>query len=514
MRTDIDRRHFLRLTAGMAGLSTATAFGLQMAAVGSAAGQTATDYKALVCIFLYGGNDSNNMVLATDADSWGRYWTARNQGSDPIALMPPGTPALAAGATSQVTGRVSALAKPENWGGVLPIVPRTAQAIPAGTNASLRTFALHPLMQPAQSLFQQGRLAVLANVGTLIQPTSKAQYASRSVPLPASLFSHNDQQSLWQAGATEGATTGWGGEMGDMLGAMNGQNTLFTAITTSGAAVFLSGNRTVQYPLTTSDAAAIKITGVSYSNTFGSKTAPAALQAMLTDTGTGSDIANDYAAIYNRSIMSASVVNTAFAQPVVTAVPAPPAYTNPRGVSETNAIAAQLRTVARMIAAGPSLGLKRQVFLVNGGGWDSHDTQNTDQSNNLSKLAQALDYFDGALANIGGVDYRGAVTTFTASDFNRTFNTNGDGTDHAWGGHHLIMGAAVRGGDMYGQYPTLGLDLNGFSNPDAAGAALIPTTSVDQYAATLGAWFGVSTSDLATIFPNLRNFSSSNLGFV
>ena len=514
MRTSLDRRHFLRLTAGMAGLSTATAFGLQMAAVGSAAGQTATDYKALVCIFLYGGNDSNNMVLATDADTWGRYWTARNQGSDPIALMPVGTPALAVGATSSLTGRVSALAKPENWGGVLPIVPRTAQAVPAGTNASARSFGLHPLMSPAKDLFDAGRLAVLANVGTLIQPTSKMQYNARSVPLPASLFSHNDQQSLWQAGATEGARTGWGGEMGDLLASMNGQNTIFTAITTSGAAVFLSGNSVVQYPLSTADAPAVKVNGATGSSLFGSKTAPAALQAMLTDTTLASDFSDDYAAVTARSIAAASVVNSAFAQSVVTAVPAPPAYTNPKGAVEANAIAMQLRTVARMIAAGPTFGLKRQVFLVNGGGWDSHDTQNADQSNNLSKLAQALSYFDSALGNIGGVDYRGAVTTFTASDFNRTINTNGDGTDHAWGGHHLIMGAAVKGGDMYGQFPTIGQDLNGFVNPDGVGAALVPTTSVDQYAATLGAWFGVGTSDLATIFPNLKNFSSANLGFV
>ncbi len=513
MRSSLDRRHFLRLTAGMAGLSTATAFGLQMAAVGSAAGQTATDYKALVCIFLYGGNDSNNMVLATDADTWGRYWTARNQGSDPIALMPVGTPALTVGATSSLTGRVSALAKPENWGGVLPIAPRTPQSIPAGTTASSRGFGLHPLMQPAKDLFDSGRLAVLANVGTLIQPTTKAQYNARSVQLPASLFSHNDQQSLWQAGATEGARTGWGGEMGDLLASMNGQNTIFTAITTSGSAVFLSGNSVVQYPLSTSDAPAVKVSGATGSSLFGSKTAPAALQALLTSTST-SDFGTDYATVTARSISAAAVINSAFAQSVVTAVAAPPTYTNPKGVVETNSIALQLRTVARMIAAGPTFGLKRQVFLVNGGGWDSHDTQNADQSNNLSKLAQALGYFDSVLGNIGGVDYRGAVTSFTASDFNRTINTNGDGTDHAWGGHHLIMGGAVKGRDIYGQFPTIGQDLNGFVNPDGVGAALVPTTSVDQYAATLGSWFGVGTSDLATIFPNLRNFSTANLGFV
>jgi uncharacterized protein (DUF1501 family) len=302
--------------------------------------------------------------------------------------------------------------------------------------------------------------------------------------------------------------------MGDLLASMNGQNTIFTAITTTGSAVFLSGNSIVQYPLSTNDAPAVKVNGAVGSSLFGSKTAPAALQALLTDTAQASDFGNDYATVTARSMAAASVINSAFTQSVVTAIPSPPAYTNPRGATETNAVAMQLRTVARMIAAGPTFGLKRQVFLVNGGSWDSHDTQNADQSNNLAKLAHALSYFDAILGNIGGVDYRGAVTTFTASDFNRTINTNGDGTDHAWGGHHLIMGGAVRGGDIYGRFPTIGQDLNGFVNPDGVGAALVPTTSVDQYAATLGAWFGVSASDLATIFPNLGNFSQRDLGFV
>ncbi|MDV6331094.1 DUF1501 domain-containing protein [Asticcacaulis sp. 201] len=515
MTSQLDRRQFLRFGAGLAGLGTAGAFGLQLAAAGSAAGATASDYKALVCIFLYGGNDANNMVLATDSDSWGRYFSARNQGADPIALMPVGTDPVAVGQVSAVTGRTASLGKPEALGGVLPITPRTAQAIPAGTNASNRTFALHPAMAPAKALFDAGRLAVLANVGTLIQPTTKAQYKAGSVKLPASLYSHNDQQSTWQAGAAEGARLGWGGQMGDLLSSMNGQNTIFTAITTSGSAVFLAGNSIVQYPLSTGTEPAIKVTGATSTSLYGSKTAPDVLKSIITDSSTATDFANDHGMVTNRSVGAASVINSAFTQSVVTAVPAPPTYTNPaKGTTESNNIALQLRTVARMIAAGPTFGLKRQVFLVNGGGWDSHDTQNGDQANNLAKLAQALSYFDDALSSIGGMDMRQNVTTFTASDFSRTFNTNGDGTDHAWGGHHLIMGGAVRGGTLYGQFPTVGMDINGFSNPDMVGGAFIPTTSVDQYAATLGNWFGVGTSDLNTIFPNLRNFATPNLGFV
>jgi len=192
-----------------------------------------------------------------------------------------------------------------------------------------------------------------------------------------------------------------------------------------------------------------------------------------------------------------------------------PAYRNPiTGATETNSLAVQLQAVARMIAAAPTLGVKRQIFFVSLGGWDTHDFQNTAQANNLSKVAHALAYFDGALGNLAGVNMREAVTTFTASDFSRTFTTNGDGTDHAWGGHHLVMGGSVRGGDIYGQYPTLGVDLGTFRNPDMSRSYLVPTTSVDQYGATMGRWLGVSEPNLDTIFPNLRNMASRGLGFV
>ena len=181
---------------------------------------------------------------------------------------------------------------------------------------------------------------------------------------------------------------------------------------------------------------------------------------------------------------------------------------------ESNNLALQLQTVARMVAASSSLGVRRQVFFVSLGGWDTHDFQNATQPNLLAKVAHAMSYFDGALSNIGGLDRRSQVTTFTASDFSRSFTTNGDGTDHAWGGHHFIMGGAVNGGDIYGQYPTLGADVGGFNNPDAVGGAQIPTTSVDQYGATLGRWFGVSDTDIDVIFPRVRNFQNRYLGFV
>jgi len=515
MTRAVDRRHLLRLGGAFSILGTAAPFALQMAAAGSAAGQAAPDYKALVCVFLYGGNDANNMVLATDTDSWGRYFAARNTGQDPIALMPVGTAATPVGQVNPVTGRVSDAGSPEAWGGVLPIVPATAQAVPAGTNAASRTFGLHPFMGPLKSLFDQRRLAVVANVGPLIQPLTKAQYTAKSAPIPANLFSHNDQQSTWQANATEGARNGWGGRMADILAGMNGSSTLFTAVSAAGNAVFLSGQSVVQYQLSTGAAPAVVINGQQGTSLFGSNLAPSRVRDLVTDTNLPSNFASDYAGVVSRSIGAAGTVNSAFTQPIVTAIPAIPTYNNPiTGAVETNSLALQLQTVARMVAASATLGVSRQVFFVSLGGWDTHDFQNSTQPNLLAKVAHALAYFDGALSNVGGVDRRASVTTFTASDFSRSFTTNGDGTDHAWGSHHFVMGGAVRGGDMYGQYPTLGTDVAGFSNPNAVGAALLPTTSVDQYASTLGTWFGVQSSELDAIFPNLRNFSSRNLGFV
>jgi uncharacterized protein (DUF1501 family) len=515
MSNSMDRRHMLRLGGAMSVLGVGAPFALQLAAAGSAAGQSAPDYKALVCIFLFGGNDAHNTVLATDTDTWGRYFATRNTGADPIALMPPGTPPVAVGQTSSLTGRVAAANTPEAWGGVLPITPITSQPIPAGTNASTRTFALHPFMGPLQSLFSQGRLAILANVGTLIQPTTKTQYQARSVPLPTSLFSHNDQQSTWQALSTEGARTGWGGRFADLVAGMNGGNTLFTAVSTAGNAVFLSGQSVVQYQLSTGAQPAVVITGQSGNTLFGSSLAPSRVRDLITDTNLTNNFAADYSTVVARSITASSTINAAFTQGAVTGVQAAPTFTNPiSGQAETNSLALQLQTVARMIAAGPGLGVRRQVFFVSLGGWDTHDFQNTTQPNLLAKVAHAMAYFDTALSNVGGIDRRAQVTTFTASDFSRTITTNGDGTDHAWGGHHFIMGGAVKGQDIYGQFPTIGPDVGGFNNPDNISGYQIPTTSVDQYGATLGRWFGVSETDLELIFPRLGGFRSRNLGFL
>ena len=511
----ISRRDFSRALAALTlGAGAASPFAMQLAAIGEASAQAASSYKALVCLFLFGGNDGHNTVLATDNDSFGRYFAARNIGADQIALMPVGTAPQALGATSPFNGRTVTRTTPEFWGGVLPITPATAQTVPAGTNATSRTFALHPMLAPIIPLFSAGRLAIQANVGTLIQPTTKAQYTAKSVPLPVSLFSHNDQQAEWQSGGPLGTRYGYGGLMADLVFSGN-TNSVFTAISTAGNAVFMSGRSVVQYQVTTSATPALAISGATASSLFGSSVASARMSDIIRDASGASYFASDQATVVKRSMDSASQLNSAFAAAAVQAVPAVPAYTNPlTNATQTNNLAVQLQTVARLIAANSTLGAKRQVFFVSLGGFDTHQFENSTQPNLLAELAQALTYFDSALSNIGGVDMRSSVTTFTASDFSRTFTSNGSGTDHAWGSHHFVMGGAVKAGTIYGQYPTLGVDQGSFANPDMSGNALIPTTSVDQYIATLGAWFGTSATDLATIFPNLANFSAKNLGFV
>jgi uncharacterized protein (DUF1501 family) len=502
--TPATRRELLRISAGLGAVAAAgSTFGLQLASLGAASAQMASPaYQALVCIFMFGGNDAHNTVLATDSDTFGRYLSARNTGNDPIALMPPGAAAQPVGAASTFTpGRTVSRASPENWGGVLPIVPDTANPVPPGTNAATRTFALHPFLSALVPIWSAGRLAVAANVGPLIVPTTKQQYQQRTVPLPANLMSHNDQQSTWQAGATEGARRGWGGLMADQLLSMNGANSVFTAISTAGNAVFLAGRDVVQYQVTTgSNTPAIRINPATNSTLFGSSANPAALAQVIRGASGPGYFELDHAARVVRSMDSSVALNNAFTAAGVTGIPNPTTLVNPiNGNTETNSLAVSLQTVAKLIAANSALGLRRQVFFVSIGGFDTHDIQNATQPVLLNRVGHAMAYFDGVLANINGADMRNAVTTFTASDFSRTFTTNGDGTDHAWGSHQFVMGGAVNGRNIYGQYPTLGVD---------------PTMSVDQYGATLGRWFGVSDASLDAIFPNLANFTPRTLGFL
>ncbi len=469
------RRQFLGKMLAMAGTSTMP-FTLNLAAMGNAAAQNASDYKAMVCLFMSGGNDHFNTVLPTDSGSWAEYQRIRTT-TDAGSIALPGV-----GAT----------------GGVLPITPNSPQAG--------RSYALHPSLGPLKQLFDAGRLGIIANVGTLIQPTTLAQYKAGSVPLPPKLFSHNDQQSVWQSTLSENsASSGWGGRMADLLASGNG-NAMFTTISTAGNALFLAGRTVRQYQISGTSAAPIAKLD---DRLFGLPAGTNPLRQIIT--GEQSDpFRKDHAAVVARAISAQTAISSAML-PIGSGVPDPTPYVNPNtGVAAVNPLAVQLQTVARVIGGRNALGARRQVFYVSLGSFDSHDVQRSNQADLLARLAHAMAYFDGVLANLQGANLRNQVTLFTASDFGRTFTSNGDGTDHGWGSHHFIMGGAVKGKDIYGSMPVTGLG----HALDIGSGSLLPTTSVDQYGATLASWFGLSPTQIADVFPNILNFSTRNLGFM
>ena len=510
---DASRRQFLRQSGWFSALAgPAAPLALNLAALGSAAAQGTGDYKALVCLFLFGGNDAYNMVLPTDAASWSAYTLTRNQAPDSIALLSPGTAPVAGAAAGS----------PARLGGVLPI----SAARPQG-----RSFALHPLMGSLQTLFNSDRrLAVLPNIGPLLAPTTKAQY-NAGTALPPRLYSHNDQQNTWQALGPEGTSVGWAGRMGDLLMSANARP-VFTAVSASGNAVWLSGQAVRQYQVGSNGA--IRLGADGNGKVYGSTAIASALQSIAATSRGNVLLEADMASAAQRSIEAEAVLRNALRPASDAAFGTPPAsggynpnvdpklqYDNPlTGAKAFNALAQQFQIVARMIDAGiaGATGVNRQVFFVSLGGFDTHDLQNRGHADLMARLSQALRYFDTTL---GALNARQRVTTFTGSDFGRTFTSNGDGTDHGWGAHHFVMGGAVRGGDLYGTFPVLGVknaaNNNFDSSPDQLGnGALLPGTSVDQLGATLGRWFGLSDAQLLDIFPNLSRFDPAlrNLGFM
>jgi uncharacterized protein (DUF1501 family) len=507
------RRVFLRQAGALSALGAASPLALNLALMNSAAAQAAPDYRALVCIFLFGGNDAYNMVLPTDTASWNAYTATRTQAPDSIALLPPGTAANGS----------AAIGSPARLGGVLPLAPLNAQG---------RSFALHPYLGTLQSMFDADRrLAIVPNVGPLLMPTTKAQYANASHPKPASLFSHNDQQNTWQSFQPEGATVGWGGRLGDLVAAGN-QRAIFTAISASGNAVWLSGQNVRQYQVGSNGA--IRMGSDGNGRIYGSTAVAQAMDRIVRGSRGGHVLEGDLASVSQRSIDAELALRSALkapSDPLFGTAPASGAYNanndpklrytpDPLVPTTTafNALAQQLQIVARMIDASgnANIGARRQVFFVSLGGFDSHDLQNRNHGDLMARLGHAMRYFDSAL---GAMGQRNNVTTFTASDFGRTFTSNGDGTDHGWGSHHFVMGGAVRGGDLYGSFPVLGVknaNNNNFdASPDQLGnGSMLPTTSVDQFGATLARWFGVADNELGTVFPNLANFSNRDLGFM
>jgi len=456
MTLNASRRAFLQRASALSMAGAAAPFALNLAAMGEAAASTATDYKALVCVFLYGGNDYANTLVNYDQPGYDFYSAAR--GTLAYARTALGGTALA-----------------------------PAVALPDG-----RQYALAPELLPLKTYFDDGRMASLLNVGTLKGPTSKADFLAGK-NLPPKLFSHNDQQSVWQSSAAEGATSGWGGLMGDVFEAGNG-NATFTCVNVSGNAVFLSGNSAVQYQVSPGGAAQLNALK---NPLFGSRACSEALYSMVTASRTHLFEA-EHTRVMTRSISAGDELRAKLLSPVFD----PPFNTD-------NGLAAQLQMVARMIASADQLQAKRQVFFVSMGGFDTHDGLQDTHPGLLSAVAEALSTFQEALADL---KVEQQVTTFTASDFGRTLVCNNDGSDHGWGNMHFVLGGAVKGQRFYGAAPSLVKD----GDDDVGQGRLLPSTSVDQMAATLGKWFGLSDSELLTVLPNLGAWDAGkrNLGFV
>ena len=453
---NLERREWLRRAGSLSLAGVAAPWALNLAAMAEAAAQTVTDYKALVCVFLYGGNDYGNTLVPYDSASHAAYAVIRGS-----------------------------LATPRDTLTATALNPSVA--LPDG-----RQMALAPQMAALKSLFDSGQMGVLLNVGTLIQPTTLAQYKAQSVPLPPKLFSHNDQQSVWQSSLPEGATSGWGGRIGDLFLSSNSKST-FTCVNVSGNAVYMSGSSAVQYQVSPSGSVALR--GVQ-APLFGSTACSDALRSLVTAPHAHLMRA-EHTRVMARAIEADAALTAALAsQPALSTV-----------FDSSNPLALQLKMVARLIGARSPLGAKRQVFFVSLGGFDTHDFLATQHPVLLGQVAGALKSFYDASVELGVAQQ---VTAFTASDFGRTLSSNGDGSDHGWGSHHFLVGGAVRGGRFHGQLPAV--SVNG---PDDVGQGrLLPTTAVDQLAASLARWLGVSNTDLPLVAPNIGHYSVQDLGLL
>ncbi len=482
----ITRRDFIRRAACAAvGTAAMTSAIRDLRFMNAAVAQSnVSDYKALVCIFLQGGNDSNNLIIPTVTSEYDSYASIRT----PILALPQGS----------------------------------LQTLDGYTDPDGHSFGLHPACPELKTLFNENKLALLFNAGTLLYPMTRAQYQGGILKKPPQLFSHADQVTQWQTSIPDQPpVTGWGGRCADLLNAANSNNSISLSVSLAGANTFEIGNIVSQYAVSTSGAIALQ--GVS----------GARLAALTNILGLPypNMQANAYAGVAAHSISTGSLLNNAITNTAAANYwtdPFPKNIIVPNGGTVNNSsLSAQLKMVARLIEAGyraagnptNGFGMKRQIFFCQVGGYDLHTGQTCYSDNNPSnvivgphanlfaELSQSLLAFQRAMEqlNLGN-----QVTSFTASDFGRTFPSNGQGSDHGWGSHHLILGGAVNGRQTYGKFPTL--TVNG--PDDTSTGRWIPTTAIDQYFATLAKWFGVDGGNMGTVFPNLGRFATSDLGFM
>lgn len=421
----------------------------------------AGDFKALVCLFLYGGNDGNNTIIPRDTAGYNAYAAARGALAIPSANL-------------------------------IPL------SLPAGDS---RQLGLHPALPRTASLFNSGQAAFVANVGTLVAPLTKAQYLAGGTAVPPYLFSHSDQTVQWMTSVPDSPDKiGWGGRLADLTVALNGNSQISMNISLAGTNYFQVGNQVVQYQLDYDGS-------VSLSN-YTSTSNP---RKQMYD-GAKKVIGRSYGHLFEQeyvNVVGRAVANDTLIRSTLATIPE---YTDkfPASVEANglNRLAAQLRVVLRLIQAQAALGMRRQIYFVALGGFDTHGEQLADHAGLLSMLDNGLAEFHQGTVDIGMASN---VTTFTASDFGRTLVGNGVGSDHAWGNHHLVLGGAVKGGRVYGTMPNLTID--GPSDTGERGS-WIPTISTDEYSATLAKWFGVSPANMSLVLPNIGRFASPDLGFM
>ena len=453
--TTHNRRHFLKQAAGIAlGSSTAyaTTSGLQLA---NALVQPNDSYKALVCIFLFGGNDAFNMLVPTGDAEYAAYKASRQ---------------------------------------TLAIEQNTLLGL-SSLSGSGTKLGFHPTMPHAQQLFNSGKLAVLTNVGALVEPVSKTNYQGNKSRLPPQLFSHNDQQTFLQSLQSSTRRNGWAGRAADAMQSMNINKKLSMNISLSGSNIWQSGNSVVPYSI---DAAGIKeLDNLNKKTSDARELSRVHIYQALLAQQQENVFQREYARTQTLAWDLAGEVKAALdAQaPLKTVFPS------------ANPLATNLKMVAQMLSARSSLQVTRQTFFIGMGDFDTHGDQLRRHDTLLAQLSAALDAFYKATIELGIADQ---VTTFTASDFGRTLTSNGDGTDHGWGSHQMIMGGAIKGGEIYGTFPELIIG----GKDDIGEGRIIPTTGIDQYAATLASWYGLPAGNFADVFPNLSRFNSVDLGFL
>jgi len=462
MSRDIfSRRNFMKM-AGLvsAGLSTTGTSLFNLNNLGAAAAsnaQKSDDYKALICLYLSGGADSFNMIVPKSTSEYQAYAATRSN-----------------------------LALP--FDSLLTVNPMNIAGIPYG---------LHPSMTGMQNLFNEGKLCFVNNIGTLVRPTTKAELVAGNAPVPLGLFSHSDQANQWQTGVTDQRLIkGWAGRMSDLLYDANTNGNISMNISLGGVNTFQSSNRSVEYTVNNDGATGL----IGYGDMYGSGPARQVAIDKIFERNYNDPFKDTYKKSFRNSLDSSIEFQTA----IDTIPEFATTFTN-------NNLSRSLRMIAKIIAAREALGFTKQIFFIDYGGWDNHDELLNNQAALLTEVDRAMTEFNTVMEEI---EMQDCVVTFSMSEFSRTLTSNGNGTDHAWGGNVFAMGGPVNGNRMFGQYPDLTLG----SNLDLYGGIMLPTTANDLYFAELALWFGVSPSELPVLLPNLGNFytpgSSAPLGFL